>query len=405
MKVFYKIVIAIMVGLFLLSGNVKVKALATKEMVDNTYPLVVTNRNYANFSSDKNFIILLVDCIDSKRFYKELSKSKYKDHFKDFTYYPDTTSYFIYTRESIPQILTGIPNYNEDEYKAYYNKAFDKSFLMDELIKNDYDINIFDHELMWSSKKGRIVQNVDNVANETGIVHSFKCGLKYVADHYFSYLYNIMPGLKFINCNSSSNNSNEIDYNLVYSWDDIDNYNYILNSNVTITEKKQFKFVHVNGAHAPYNIDQELNRVSEKNASYESELNASIKLVSAYIDMLKANNVYDNSVIMVMADHGYAFGETIGRQNPILFIKGMNEVNDDLILSDKKISYVDLNDAYKLLLDGNKSSDLFPNITGDRVRNIIWYEFRKENHMVEYKLDGHAWENKKLKKTGKEYNR
>lgn len=391
---------ALFIFLLLFLSN-KVYADTLEEMVAKTYPLVVTKRNYFNFSKDKNFIILLVDCIDSKRFNKELTKSKYKDNFKDFTYYPDTASYYLYTRESIPLILTGTPNYNEEDYKTYYNKAFDNSPLIDKLIEQNYDINIFDHELIWSTEKGNVVQNVDRLDAGTTVNNPLECKLKNLGDKYLHGVFVIFPWIKDINCNTV----NEIDYNTVFSWDDIDNYHYFDNASVNLLDKKQFKFVHVNGAHRPYNIDGELNRVSETKASYETELNASIKFVSTYIDLLKQNNVYDNSVIIVMADHGFAFSERIGRQNPILFIKGVNEINTEMNVSDKKISHIDLMDAYMKLLEGNKSTDLFAEITADRVRTVIYYVFREEDHMVEYNLKGHAWENNTLVKTGKVYDR
>ena len=76
-----------------------------------------------------------------------------------------------------------------------------------------------------------------------------------------------------------------------------------------------------------------------------------------------------------------------------------------MVVSDKKLSFLDLQDAYLELLEGKKNQDLFIGIPEDRVRTFIWYKFTKENRMVEYKLDGHAWEGKKAVKTGKKYNR
>ena len=393
----FLIIVLIVISFF---GN-KVNALTNEEKLEKTYPLMVTNRNFSNFSQNKNFIIFLIDCVDSKKFNKVLNNSIYKNSFKDFTYFPDTTSYYLYTRESIPLILTGIPNYNEDDYNTYYNKAFDNSLLINELKNKNYEINIYDHELKWTTKNVNIIQNVDNLSNQTGFIYNAKCALQKLGNSYFPFIFNIFPSLKNLNCN----NTTEIDYSNIYSWDDIDSYNLILNSVVTKTDKNQFKFIHVNGSHAPYNIDAELNRVSENKSSYETEILASIKLVNTYIDLLKRNNLYDNTAFIIMADHGYAFEERIGRQNPVFLVKGINENHDKMNISNKKVSHIDLIDAYKLLLDDKKSTDLFQNISNNRIRKIIYYVFKKEDHMIEYSLNGHAWENNKMVKTGKEYNR
>lgn len=374
----------------------------TKKMFMKKYPILVTDMNYTNFSSDKNFIIFLADAVDSREFYKELERSKYKDSYKDFTYYPDTTSYYLFTRDSIPQILSGIPNHNESEYYTYYNEALDNSPLLNTLLENKYDLNIYDHELIWTSEKGRNVKNSTEVSNKVKLYYFAKNNIKYVAYKYLPYCFKKYAKIENMNFNYSRN----IDYTNSYSWDDIDNYNLILNSNPTVEQNKQFKFIHVNGSHPPYNIDEELNRVKEDKNGYNKEVAASIKLMSSYIELLKKNNVYDNSVIILIADHGYTGSKnTLNKVNPILLIKGFNETNKKMIISDKKISFIDLQDTFKELLDGKKNPDLFKNVPQNRVRKFIWYRFTKENHMVEYKLDGHAWEGEKAVKTGKEFNR
>lgn len=376
--------------------------LTTRKMFMKKYPILITDINYTNFSDDKNFIVFLLDAVDSKKFDEQLSTSKYKDSFKDFTYYPDTLSYYMYTRDSIPLILTGKPNHNKEEFYTYYNKAFDESKLIDELINKDYDINLYEYELIWTSEKSKVVKNIEKIPNKINTKHFVKSNLQYVGYKYLPYFLKKYVHIETMNFNLDKSSD---EHNNAYQWDNIKNYHMILNANVTKDPKKQFKFIHTNGSHVPYNMDEELNRVDEKNSSYEKEINASIKLVDSYINMLKENGVYDNSVIVIMADHGYAKKKIIGRQNPILYIKGVNEHHDLMPVSDKRVSHIDLADAFVELLNDVKTEQLFPNIPIDRKRKLIWYRFTKENKMTEYQTNGHAWENHKLKKTGRKYNR
>ena len=106
-----------------------------------------------------------------------------------------------------------------------------------------------------------------------------------------------------------------------------------------------------------------------------------------------------------MADHGYSLVSAEGRQNPILYIKGKNEEYKKMKVSDKAISYTDLNDAYADLLNDKKSDELFTDITDKRERRYLFYLFNKEEHMVEYTQTGKAWDLNTLVKTGKEFNR
>ena len=398
LNVSYKVALAVFI---MLLASALSTTFTTKKMFKKKYPILVTEKNFADFSDDKNFIIFLVDAVDSKRFNDELLKSKYKDNFVDFTYYPDTVSHYLFTRDSIPLILTGVPNYNEKDYYEYYNDAFDKSPLMDELVNRDYDVNLYEYELIWTTKKGRMVKNTEEISNAIKTYHFAKCNLKYVAYKYLPYFLKKYAHIERMNFNYGKNT----DFDNAYSWDNIDNYNMIKAAKVSKNARKQFKFIHTNGSHVPYNMDSELHRVKENKATYKDEINASIKLISSYIDLLKENGVYDNSVIILMADHGYNNGERIGRQNPIFYVKGFKEKNKEMKVSDKKVSHIDLMDVYKDLLDDKKAGELFKNIPQERERTVIYYKFTKENHMIEYKTKGHAWENDKLRKTGREFNR
>ena len=134
----------------------------------------------------------------------------------------------------------------------------------------------------------------------------------------------------------------------------------------------------------------------------KKEIEASIKVIDKYIKRIKDSNLYDNSVIIVLADHGNNGYEPVGRQNPILYIKGINEKHNKLIISDKKVSYTDLNDSiYYDLLNGKSSSELLPNVEKNRIRRFIWY--KEYDELYEQFLDGHAWETNKLKNSGKKY--
>ena len=167
-------------------------------------------------------------------------------------------------------------------------------------------------------------------------------------------------------------------------------------------DNNYFSFIHIEGGHVPFDIDENLERIEE--GTYSQKIRATIKVIDSYLERLRKSNEYDNSVIIVMADHGYVDGKEGTRANPILYIKGINE-HHDMITSDKAISYADLMDAYNDLLDGKKSTELFPNIGSERFRKYIWYRYLEEDHKVEIATNGKAWEYQKEYKTGKEFNR
>ena len=135
-----------------------------------------------------------------------------------------------------------------------------------------------------------------------------------------------------------------------------------------------------------------------------------MKIVSDYLDMLRKAGVYDNTAMIVMADHGFGYkdGEEVplGRNNPLLAVKGMGEHHDIMQISEAPIAYDDLQEAYRRLLDGASSDQVFDAKEGDdRVRRYLYYDFTDEDHMVEYELHGHAEDVENLKPTGRVFDR
>ena len=177
------------------------------------------------------------------------------------------------------------------------------------------------------------------------------------------------------------------------------------NPKLEITDYNEFKFIHLEGGHAPFNFDENLNYI--ENGTYKQKIHGNLKYVKNFLERLKSNNVYDNSVIVIMADHGYGntnMANIFYRMNPLLAIKGIKEKHE-VIISDKAISYEDINSALIELIDDKKSMELFENIPNMRKRKFLWYHFKKENSMIEYSTMGKANEINKFKKTGRIFER
>lgn len=67
-------------------------------------------------------------------------------------------------------------------------------------------------------------------------------------------------------------------------------------------------------------LDKEVHVI--ENGTYEGNVSACVTVIDRYLNKLKDAGVYDNSVIIIMSDHGYnADGGTEGRQNPFLLLR------------------------------------------------------------------------------------
>lgn len=390
----------ISLAVLLMLGTSFVTTLSTNKNVFNQKnSLVLTFDNINTASKNKNYYIVLLDAVDSGKFYQEWQKDpKYKDLFNDFTFYNNALAYYPFTLNSLPLILTGEINHNEKEFSEFSSNAYNNSPLFKKLKENGYHINLYDKDIIWDgNKKFDIDNNITSNTFKIDLPYFFKQELKYVMFKYLPF-----PLKKYSKIET-------FDFN-----DCIDKYRISLqegnsiiedNPKLEFTDNNEFKYLHLEGGHQPFNLNEELEYV--ENGTYMQKVHGNLKYVKNFLDRLKNNNVYDNSVIVIMADHGYdktGKGDLFYRMNPLLAIKGMNE-SHEVMFSDKAISYEDVNSALVELVDGKNSVELFTNIPNARKRIVLWYHFTKENHMVEYMTNGKASDITKFRKTGRVFDR
>ena len=373
---------------------------ASKDLYAEKGKYISTTKNINMLSENKNFLILLVDCVDSREFEKVVNETDSDYVFDDFTYFPDTMSTYGFTRDSVPYIFSGIWYEAETPYNQYYENAFNNSKLFSMMKRDNYDINVYDEELMISNNKKYDVKNVELVNSKIDLYSLFKQEVKYDLFKYLPFglkKYSSIETLNYSKCKKLNKNDSEYD---IFSWNNIFNYEHW--NKIKLQKNNYFHFLHIEGAHFPYDLNKNLEKLTDE-TNYDDKLGATISMIDTYLTRIKDSGMYDNSVIIILSDHGQNDLNPVGRQNPILYIKGIDE-HHKLEVSNKKVSYVDLNESiYKDLLDNKKSFELLENVDNDRIRRYLWY--KDYDDMYEQTLDGHAWETEKLINTGKRYKR
>lgn len=372
--------------------------LTNKEIYVEKGSYTATTDNINQISKNKNFLMLVVDMADSKTFNNVLKNMGKEELLKDFTYYPDTLSAYPFTRESIPFMLSGEWFVEQDTFTNYYNDVMDNSKFLKTLRDKNYDINIYESELGWTNEKALDVNNIKAVNFEIDKSNLFKQEFKYLSFKYLPFnlkKYSNIESLDYTLCRKS-----DLDTNNIYKMENDFVYDEL--NSLKTQKNNYFQFLHIDGGHYPWDMNKDFEKI--ENGTYEEKIESSIVVIEKYLDRIKESGQYDNSVIIILADHGNNGYDPVGRQNPILYIKGINEKNIKMKVSDKKVSYDDLNQSiYYDLLDGKKSDDLLTNIDKNRKRRFIWY--KDYDKLYEQVLDGHAWETDKLKNTGKKYER
>lgn len=402
-----KVLNGVTLGIFvMLSVSLISTSISVEECFNQKgYTSTTTAEHINEYSSKNNFIILLLDAIDSETMDKVIKDNEEFEHvLDDFTYYPDTVGGYPFTRDSIPLILSGVWSENKTDFSTFYNNAMDQSKLLELLKEEKYDINIYDEDLYFTTENARVIKNL-SFDNKVDKYKFIKEETKYSLFKYLPFYLKRFSKIEKLDFNETRKANDDVED--VFRWEDETFYNDYIEKTIKIGDDKQFKFIHLEGAHYPLNLDKNFNEI--ENGTIEDKMGTSMTLVDKYLKLLKDNNIYDNSTIILMADHGF-WWETdddslLKRQNPMFYIKGFNEKHEKMNVSDEKVSYGYLQDIYKELLNGKQTKDLFENIDNSGPRRFLLYRISGYDHMIEYMQNGHSKDLDTLEETGNIFDR
>lgn len=354
---------------------------------------------------EKNTIILVLDFYDTDYLNQALDKkSDLLDDFNDFVYYPDTVSQFSRTIPSLTYMLTQYEDFQQTPFDMYVDEAFQSNSLWNNISDAGYQYNIY--AINNNSFSDEFRKGADNYIEDGYVVKA-----QYSLGGLYTSFVNIghfrgAPYLwknYYIYTQDEINNKIMSEYELdnpMYCMDDAKFYNDICEQGLGLDEcDNRITFIHFNGAHPPYTLSKESQRVSEQECSAVDQYIGAMNIVSKYMEELKKLGVYDNSMIIVTADHGenYMLTELEQNTNPILFIKYPNEKHNELRISDAPVSQEDMICTVSAHIDGSSvlngynlyDEDKIPN---DRIRYHYYtvVEGSKQLGIVPYKIIGNS---------------
>lgn len=362
----------------------------------------VTDRAMFDMSLDGNFVILILDAVNADTMNSMIeTNAEYRDIFTDFTSYNNVMGVYPYTKHSIPFILTGEWFENETAYREYAREVYGNSQFLKTLEEKDYQMGVYETMLPLDDAGIGRFENV--LPNARGVSDKWAFARWQMLMAGFKYAPYDLKRFSFVNPNAFGKLKIIPEGETLFTESNTEFYDRVLYNEIRYVDRKCFRFIHIDGGHLPFIYDENVNVI--ENGTYESNLQACLTMTKAYLTKLKESDVYDNSVIIVMSDHGYNGTEAQGRQNPFFCVKGINEKHE-LETSDAPISYVDLQEAYQRLLSGADGGSIFDWQSGDlRERRYLFHEYTKEDYMVEYIQPGQAGDTSVMYETGNVYSR
>ena len=378
--------------------------------------LSATDIDLMNVSDGENLIVVHLDAIDADVFNDVLAQHpEYKDILADFTYFDNAMTGYGHTKCSVPLILTGqwfTPPYETDgghgtsseAFDEYLNTELEKSPLFKALEEKDYRIGIYDNEDFFLYKDiydGRIDNMRDDASVPSNPVRMVKsvfrmAMIKYAPWDFKEIGYRLQNEMQRFR---TSKNGGDYEF---YSSSNSEFYGRLKEEYcITVDNINSFKYIVLDGAHAEFEYDKDMNVI--KNATYEQQIEASMTIAELYLNRLKEAGVYDNSVIVFLSDHGNTLSDEDKREHTLLMIKGREETHE-FVTNNAPISYEDMSEAFVKLMDGSLSSEAFDWHEGDaRERRFFSYNWMTFTNFVEYIQSGQAGNYETLHPTGKVY--
>ena len=324
---------------------------SSKRSVDYSY--VVTKNDEFALSSQGNVVVFIVDTLDNEDAQNYVI-DRYCEELKDFTYFDNMIGGGAPTALGVPLMLTGYQYDTTQSLADYRKKAYEEGSLIQDMSDNGYDVKLY------TSSEYLNGVNQEAVANTAGgqkyrisdKVQFFKNIYKMSAFYAFPQIikqYFWFYGDDFAACQAPKNN-NIIQYEL----DDSQLYaDFKNNGGITVDAgNKTFTLYHMVGAHAPYEMNEQCVDVGETETSLDKQIQGVFRYINEYMQQMKDKGVYDNSTVIITADHGgYGLYE-----RPAVFVKMADTHNDVMQVNSDSVTFKNLYATYGEAALGQKSN-------------------------------------------------
>ena len=313
--------------------------LTTQKTASSEYGLV--KKDEFCLSSKENIVVFVVDTLDTA-YYEEMieSDSANTDRLKDFTYYDNCVAGGSPTILGIPMMLTGkaYDDLSKDLF-VYMKDAYNENTLFKDLKANNYRTSLFTDYL---NVTGLDAAQVDNMVEIDEYVIADKN--EFVKELYkLGSFYSMPTPLKRFFWFYSGDFDKYVklkgtEYDM-YKLDDHQfNIDYKEQGITTQDNENVFAYYHLMGSHPPHTVDENLELITDDSGTKTKQTKGVFNMIFRFIDEMKAKGIYDNSTIIITADHG----EEQLFQSPAVLVKKKNEHKEKYTTNSAPVMFTNL---------------------------------------------------------------
>lgn len=328
-------------------------------------------------ASDENVIVLVFDGLATTQLKLMLDQyPEAKTIMKDFTFYDNACSNYAPTYPSVTHFLTGYELEFGISAQTWMKNAWTSprcNQFYQNLMDLGYTCRIYATGVGYvygdiENLEGKF-ENISSTTLKADQVNLVKKLLKLSIYRFSPYVFK--PAFEVI--------TSDFD-DIVVSMDvprctkkNNEFYQRLLDEKLSVdsTIKKLFVYEHLEGAHPPFTTDAQANYVKEGTTETDA-IRGIFTILNEYFNQMKELNLYDQSTIIVMADHGNFHGDCA----PAVYLKQPNETHEKAITSTAPIEYSDFQATIMELVgknDGSFGTSFFDWKSDEERRRIMWF--------------------------------
>ncbi len=393
-----------------------------------------TGDNMFNFSRKKNVIILVFDSYQSVFFDELINKDvRYKDIFDGFTYFRNTLGGFPLTYMSVPLILTGQYYDNSIPAQEFIKNVFSTNSIPKVLKESGFEVDLYSYYFYSIYFDEKIASNFrkakERISFAKDMAPLYDVALfRYAPNFIKKQVYNNEKWFLTRIYNKGNQPDSFRRHQGVLLNDPIRFITSMNHRLSAITDKFVFKYYHLKGMHPPlqFNESLEYKDLPPDARGYRRCAKGLLELASKFLRNLHDSGVYDNSLIVIMGDHGIMDnindlegqrGATrYGRALPLMLIKpfasrGKMNINN---------APVSVSDIPATIMNELGLKNVFPGIpifeikeSESRQRRYLDYSWKSNNSdgekdflptLKEFVVSGFAWLLESWQATGRKFN-
>lgn len=293
---------------------------------------IITTDDLELYSTKRNLLVIVMDMYDSF-YYDEAVKTAPDSvsEFDGFTYYRNTVGSYMTTYDCISYIFSGKeiteeqPAYSDETFYKLVNEKFKANIYSDPTVPP-----VYIHEKYTENYYSKKITFADTREYSAKIfkLAFFRCAPE------------PLKPLFWISSDEMTDfDIDKLDGHTKFS---LSNYAFFSDPNTVFrsTDEEVFKYIHLNGLHYPCDTTIDLQYDSSKEVPEDITAIAANKTLNRYFAYLKENGFYDNSDILVLADHGIE--QNHKKMFPLLMFKPAHQTGEGIKISNAPISYDDI---------------------------------------------------------------